>query len=669
MQGGSACVRAEESVYAVKKAYDELMSGAVPLSKETARAGLRAIEELAAELKCLCRLDGGGWKSVDVLARELGAVDGADSIERDTVLPALLPVFLHEHVILEHVFAPRFYQCRERYPLFRTFIRHSPFGSWRGELRDLYRRRGIDVDLSESALAKAETSNAAVLMGTVISVFMKLAACAHGDDLAFSQTMFGEYLTAKSVMMRHIFGREISADVGPAPPSIAHTEAARLASVLSDLFQVFLIMLADDLRRNRDLSYRVAQIFLKKATYSIVHHKRAYIGDINLADAFSREEIDIDGLLRALKRSHWIDRDDPSKSSFFSKLTDFGKPMFSVFSEPELAAIRAWAGEEAGEAHSSERPAYAVLARGASELLRTVQTAAATERPVRLDPRRLYHLLVTGEVDADAAAAARRHIDAVLQDARAGSANLPAELDYFRYSPSRFFAAVDAAYQVQLRLGETLARGMPQMPLEFLTYLQVAGSPVALIDGCWLQGIPAQFFRDAEITDALFQIYHEEVGNGEFIYNHAKLYRDMLRALKADVAELHEEAFVADPRIPDGWFVFGTFILSLAREARRYFPELLGWTLSTELAGLGGVYQFMHDQLERNEKDSRFYRVHISADNLSSGHSSMATAAIVKFMERYGEYGEDDRVTDAVWERIWSGFRAYRVLERRMLPF
>ena len=130
MQGGSASVRAEESVYAVKKAYDALMSGAVPLSKQTARSGLRAIEELAAELKRLCGVDGGGWDAVDALARELGAVDGADPIKRDTILPALLPIFLHEHVILENIFAPRFYQCRERYPLFRTFIRHSPFGSW-----------------------------------------------------------------------------------------------------------------------------------------------------------------------------------------------------------------------------------------------------------------------------------------------------------------------------------------------------------------------------------------------------------------------------------------------------------------------------------------------------------------------------------------------------------
>ena len=667
MQGGSASVRAEQSVYAVKKAYDALMSGAVPLSKQTARSGLRAIEELAAELKRLCGVDGGGWDAVDALARELGAVDGADPVKRDTILPALLPILLHEHVILENIFAPRFYQCRERYPLFRTFIRHSPFGSWHGELRDLYRRHGAEVDLSESALAQAQMSNAAVLVGIVISVFMKLAACVHGDDLAFAQTMFDAYSAAKTTLMRRIFSEEIAADGSPASPPSVQFEAAHLASVLRDLFGLLLVLLADDLRRNRDLSHQVAQIFLKKATYSIVHHKRAYVGDINLAEAFSQEKIDIEGLLRALKCSHWIDRDDPPESTFFRKLTDFGRPMFSVFSEAELATIRAWAGEQATQAQSSERPAYAVLARGTSALLRGLQAGA--EHRERLDPRRLYHRLVNDDVDKVAAAAARQHIDDVLHDARIASANLPAEFDYFRYSPSRFFAAVDAAYQVQLRLGDTLARGMPQMPLELLTYLQVAGSPVALIDGAWLQSIPAQFFREREITDALFQIYYEEVGNGEYVYNHAKLYRDLLRALKADVADIHEEAFIADARIPDGWFVFGTFMLSLAREARRRFPELLGWTLSTELAGLGGVYQFMHDQLERNELDSRFYRVHISADNLSSGHSSMATAAIVKFMEHYGEYGEDDRVTDTVWERIWTGFRAYRMLERRMLPF
>jgi hypothetical protein len=258
----------------------------------------------------------------------------------------------------------------------------------------------------------------------------------------------------------------------------------------------------------------------------------------------------------------------------------------------------------------------------------------------------------------------------VLHQARtAASAGLPGEFEYFRYSPSRFFAAVDAAYQVQLRLGETLAQSMPQLPLELLTSLQIAGSPVALIDGSWLQSIPGQFRREADITDPLFRIYYDEVGNGEFIYNHARLYRDLLRALEADVADIHEEAFVADRRIPDGWFVFGGFMLCLAREARRWFPELLGWTLSTELAGLGGVYQFMHDQLEQRNLDSKFYGVHISADNLSSGHSKMVMAAIVKFMERYGEYGEDDRVADVVWERIWTGFRAYRMLERRMLLF
>ena len=62
-------------------------------------------------------------------------------------------------------------------------------------------------------------------------------------------------------------------------------------------------------------------------------------------------------------------------------------------------------------------------------------------------------------------------------------------------------------------------------------------------------------------------------------------------------------------------------------------PEIIGLNLAIELGGLGSVYQRLVDELEFWEIESQIIRLHISIDNLASGHSAIAREVIMLYLD------------------------------------
>ncbi|MFL6647901.1 MAG: iron-containing redox enzyme family protein, partial [Sulfurifustaceae bacterium] len=110
-----------------------------------------------------------------------------------------------------------------------------------------------------------------------------------------------------------------------------------------------------------------------------------------------------------------------------------------------------------------------------------------------------------------------------------------------------------------------------------------------------------------------------------------------------------------DESIPQGAFKAATFLLALNRVHARRFPELLGVTLAIEMSGLDGFYEQMIANLEKYGHTSAIWRLHVSIDNYSSGHSRQSLDAIIHYMQEIRRT-HDDAVVELVWNRVWTGF-------------
>jgi hypothetical protein len=344
--------------------------------------------------------------------------------------------------------------------------------------------------------------------------------------------------------------------------------------------------------------------------------------------------------------------------------------MFGVFDAAELKDIEAWIGtDESLGCTGQEGETDAITRKFVGELLADEQTDTSQACPASRDartPRALFFEFVDRSKRNNGVhqQAIKLLEDMLVLASQKNEESLPSPLyDYFEYQPSTLRTRIEAIYFTQHKEASARRDCSTPMDREALRKALVAFSPIALIDGAWLEGIFKYFCHDKNVTDLLFKIFDEEMGNGDHRANHAKIYSKLLNSVASSFETLESLRHLTEDDIPEPVFTMANVSLGLGRFTKEFFPELLGWTLSSELVGLGGGFQYLADQLDRNGLDSSFYRVHISADNLSSGHSHMALTAMTRYMERILVYD----VTAGLgsnWRRIWSGFRMYRLLDR-----
>ena len=167
-----------------------------------------------------------------------------------------------------------------------------------------------------------------------------------------------------------------------------------------------------------------------------------------------------------------------------------------------------------------------------------------------------------------------------------------------------------------------------------------------------------------KIMNTLFKIYEDEIGNGYLERNHPFIYRQLLKSLNLNLPSIASKSFIEHSGFLDSAFDLPVYLLSISKFTNSYLPELLGLNLAIETSGLGNVYLRLSEALSYWNIDPLIIDVHISIDNMSSGHSSLAIQAIEIYLDEVAS-GYGNAALQDHWHRIYTGYCSLQSACRR----
>jgi len=177
-------------------------------------------------------------------------------------------------------------------------------------------------------------------------------------------------------------------------------------------------------------------------------------------------------------------------------------------------------------------------------------------------------------------------------------------------------------------------------------------APFNLMDGVWLQNILQAGPSDA-VQSKLFDIWADEVGNGEISENHSNVYEDLLRSQGLYLPPVTSREFVELDLAPGAWRA-PVFQQTIGLFPQTFFPELLGMTLFLEWEATPTLMPTAK-MLEGRGINPLFYSLHVAIDNISEGHGALAKDAVKIYLDEKREEG-GERAVQEHWVRIWNGY-------------
>ncbi|MGH4014155.1 MAG: LodA/GoxA family CTQ-dependent oxidase [Pseudonocardiaceae bacterium] len=237
------------------------------------------------------------------------------------------------------------------------------------------------------------------------------------------------------------------------------------------------------------------------------------------------------------------------------------------------------------------------------------------------------------------------------------------EYGFFQYDSVTFQARLEKIYEKQRRdaeaynpvtgEGEPLFRTAPQV-VERIRQL----APFNQLDGSWLEKI-AQAGPSTDIHGYLFEIWSDEIGNGDPAQNHANIYTDLLRSAGIYLPPLASRAYADNPEIWDSSFSSPVYQTAVAQFPETYFPELLGMTLYLEWEAV--YLPAMVKLYEYHGYNPLFYKLHVAIDNPVYGHGARARDAVARYLDQVREES-GEREMQEHWRRVWNGYLAFRFI-------
>ena len=411
----------------------------------------------------------------------------------------------------------------------------------------------------------------------------------------------------------------------------------------------------------------MVELIRRKSRFAVGYHGRLKLADRPFDDYLAQ---DPEHFVRDLAHSRWIVRGHPEQSLLLTRLVAFGGPMFRVFSDNELDVMRAWiaslpAGASAGPStNSSWVTTSASSVPSVASEHRVAETAALTcteAEPVRatsgkLGPRELYHLLLNHENNPTVFDDARAFAETWLARAAEVAERGPDALPFADYTHERLRHWFEdrALRQAQSYAGpgQDIDKTREQVIEE-----AVQLCPMIFVDGGWVQRWTNAGHVETGIGTLLYEIFSDEIGNGDTQLNHPNIYRDLMRQMGIDLPDFRSRAFAMSELFSDAAFEVPAFWLSISQFPRRFLPETLGLNLAMELSGVGGAYRTARDELRHYQFDTRFVDLHNTIDNVSTGHSAVARQAIELYMDAALAMASP-AASRTQWRRVWTGFRA-----------
>ncbi len=150
-----------------------------------------------------------------------------------------------------------------------------------------------------------------------------------------------------------------------------------------------------------------------------------------------------------------------------------------------------------------------------------------------------------------------------------------------------------------------------------------SAAPTKMVDGAWLFGL-LRHWRDARFG-SLIQTYLEELGEGLPSKNHVVLYKKLLASQGCERWD----------DLSDAHYIQGAIQLSLAYNAERFLPEIIGFNLGYEQLPLHLLISAY--ELKELGIDPYYFTLHITVDNADSGHAKKAVDAVADAMPRVGD--------------------------------
>ncbi|KWV59179.1 hypothetical protein AS026_29190 [Rhizobium altiplani] len=228
------------------------------------------------------------------------------------------------------------------------------------------------------------------------------------------------------------------------------------------------------------------------------------------------------------------------------------------------------------------------------------------------------------------------------------------------YSQTAFRAKLDEIYEILRARAQNfeLFYELCSINSEDVRRRILDRAPFNQTDGAWLRHI-AEAGPGDEVRSLLFEVWSDEIGNGDPALHHGNLYTALLDSLGMRLPGVTTLAYANNPNIPAEAYINPVFQLAISLNSDRYYPELLGMTLFLEWEVLS-----LQTGVMRNDYlgiDTQFWEMHIGIDNATNGHGAKARDAIIMYLDKIRKDGGDDSVQEH-WDRIWRGFVAFNVV-------
>jgi len=416
---------------------------------------------------------------------------------------------------------------------------------------------------------------------------------------------------------------------------------------------------------NLEVSNRCRDILMENASYAVMHHKNTKLGGRLISEWFSDANIDIDGFLHTLIESPWINKENIDESAFFTNLLSPCGRMSGVFTGKDTSIIKRRISNilEGGSSPGSVTPPRLVneFQLFQSSFLENLEKDSQPCKPQPDNYRSAFHYMTNIAQHPVGAGVSTKLISSIFsKDPVATHSPSDWELsNMLAYSQSEFENIIEKAYFESMATPDIslnkLAIGKEQLRVLHLYY-----APFALIDGVWLKNV-SQDRHKTELNSGLYNIFVDEFGGANFKNNHANVYRRLMIELGIGREFTNLNGLMDCAELPNDTFIMPSFVTAISLNTEMYFPELLGLNLAIELAGLGRYNEEIIDILEKHNINAMFWRLHVSADNFSSGHSKQSLQMVTDYMtETEDSYGIE--AGKIIWLRVVRGYLHMRNL-------
>jgi hypothetical protein len=406
-------------------------------------------------------------------------------------------------------------------------------------------------------------------------------------------------------------------------------------------------------------AFEMAELMRLRAREGSVYHHQFQLEGRPLACWLTDSRTDPGPLLDALARSRLVKPGRSAASPLVRGLVSDRGPMFRVFSPDDLTMIRRWIdslptppGARQDATTTGALPEGRGALAGVALALRAPAPGPAAQPP---SLRAAYHQLMNRTVTPVLRAWCLDYLAGWLARSRHGQDRDPGPLP-----PVWTTEGLRTWLQVQHdRHGAEFEQnaGVPLPSREAVIDDTVQTAPLTLIDGSWLHGFTDYEQASSDIGHSLFEIYWDELGNGEARLNHPLIYREVLAEMGVELPPTASEQFARWPGFRDGSFELPVYWLCIGRFPRTFLPEVLGLNLAMELSGVGGSYRRARLALRAHGFSTRFVDIHNTIDNVATGHAAWAADAIDTWLAALPEAtGPGSRAE--IWQRIRVGYRS-----------